>query len=206
MQSAGHPPSRSLVDVEPAAGSRRRTPSYVGAVPDLGLPAGRRRRRVEALERAETLFVARVAKDGGIGPWRRLTEARFLAARLHHTRTGRLARADTAALVVALADGITRDRCWARMESDRDPAWIAFWLHLARRATPPYRAEPLFLLAWSAWRSRDFGLARRAVDAALVEDPDHTAARMLCVLLRTGTDPCGLPALSDQHVTGGGVR
>jgi Domain of unknown function (DUF4192) len=206
MNSVGHLPSRALVAVEPVIGSRRRRHSRVGAVPDLGLPARGRRRRAGALERAETLFVSRVAQDGGVGPWRRLTEARFLAARRYHARTGRLARADTAALVLALADGITRDRCWARMESDRDPAWIAFWLHLARRATPPYRAEPLFLLAWSAWRARDFGLARRAVDAALAEEPDHTAARMLCVLLHTAMDPSGLPALSDQHVTGGGVR
>lgn len=207
MNSVARPFSHSLVDVEPTPGFLRPASSGGSAVvPSLGVPAAGRRRRALALERAETLFVARVAEDGGIAQWRRLTESRFLAARRTHLRNGRLARAETAALVVALADGVTRDRCWARMESYRDPDWTPFWLHLARRATPPYRAEPLFLLAWGAWRSRDFGLARWALEATLVEDSEHTAARMLRVLLDTGTDPGDLPALSDQHVTGVDAR
>lgn len=167
---------------------------------------GSRVRVRRALERAETLFVAQVAQDGGIAPWRRSTEARFLAARRSLTRTGRLSRGDTAALVVALVDGAMRDRCWMQVESGRDPAWIAFWLYLARRALPPYRGELLFLLAWSAWRSEDLGLACRAVDAALGEDPGHVAATMLVTLLRTGVDPSALPVLCDRHGTRGSAR
>lgn len=159
-----------------------------------------------ALERAETLFVARVAEDGGIAPWRRLTEAHFLEARRVLARTGRLSRADTAALVVALVDVVMRDRCWVQVESDRDPVWTVFWLHLVRRALPPYRAEPLFLLAWSAWRSGDAVFARRVVEATLVEEPGHVAAAMLTTLLRTGVDPSALPALSDRYAARGGAR
>jgi uncharacterized protein DUF4192 len=170
---------------------------------DLGVPASRRLRVAQALERAETMFVARVAEDGGIAPWRRSIEAHFLDTRGTFARTGRLSRADTAALVVALLDLVMRDRCWAQVESDRHPEWIGFWLHLVRRALPPYRAEPLFLLAWSAWRSGDAGLAARAVEAALVEEPCHVAATMLTTLLRNGVDPAVLPALSDRY---GGAR
>jgi hypothetical protein len=105
-------------------------------------------------------------------------------------------------LVVALADRVMRDRCWARMESDRDPMWTALWLYLARRALPPYRAEPLFLLAWSAWRSADFDVARRVVDSALAEEPGHVAASMLTTLLQNGVDPTALPTLSDRGGAG----
>jgi uncharacterized protein DUF4192 len=173
---------------------------------DLAVPVSRRFRVARALEQAETLFVARVADDGGIAPWRRLTEAHFLEARRTLARTGRLSRADTAALVVALVDVVIRDRCWVQVESDRDPLWTVFWLHLVRRALPPYRAEPLFLLAWSAWRSGDTGLARCAVEASLVEAPGHVAVGMLATLLRTGVDPSALPALSDRYATRGGAR
>lgn len=158
-----------------------------------------------ALERAETLFVARVAEDGGIAPWRRLTEAHFLEARTVFAKTGRLSQADTAALVVALVDVVMRDRCWVQVESDRDPVWTVFWLRLVRRALPPYRAEPLFLLGWSAWRLGDAVFARRAVEATLVEEPGHVAAAMLTTLLRTGVDPSALPALSDRYVARGGA-
>lgn len=147
--------------------------------------------------------MARVAEDGGIGPWRRLTEERFVHARGRLARSGRLSRVDTAALTVALADVVMRDRCWLQVESDRDPAWTGFWRYLSVRALPPYRAELLFLLAWSAWRSGDRGLARRAADAALVEEPGHVAATMLTTLLRFGVAPTALPALSERPAVRG---
>ncbi len=151
-------------------------------------------------------FVARVAQDGGIAAWRRLTEVRFLETRRRFSRIGRVSRGDTAALAVALIDGVMRDRCWVQVESDRDPAWTAFWLYIVRRALPPYRAEPLFLLAWSAWRSGNSPLARTAVDAALVEEPGHVAAALLTTLLRSGVQPFVLPSLSDRYVPRGGFR
>ena len=147
--------------------------------------------------------MSRVAEDGGIGPWRRSTEQRFLQARRRLAHSGRLARVETAALTVALADVVLRDRCWLQVESDRDPAWPVFWRYLSVRALPPYRAEPLFLLAWSAWRSGERGVACRAVDATLVEEPGHVAATMLTTLLGLGVAPSALPALSERPAARG---
>jgi alkylhydroperoxidase/carboxymuconolactone decarboxylase family protein YurZ len=151
---------------------------------------------------AEVLFVARVVEDGGIERWRLATEARFLSARQTFAQRRRLSRSESAALVVALVDPSMRDRCWMLVESCPDPAWTEFWLHLVRRALPPYRAEPLFLVAWSAWRQRDRRLAAQAVDAALTADPRHTAATMLRTALRAGVDPSRLRSLAD-HATRG---
>jgi hypothetical protein len=196
------------VDAPPLAAARvvRRPRPGKDSTVDLAVPIGGRRRARQALEQAEVLFTTRVAQDGGIGPWRRLTEARFLTARQAFGRGGRLSRSDTAALVVALIDRSMRDRCWVQVESNHDLDWIDFWLYLAHRAFPPYRAEPLFLLAWSAWRLGEPELARSAVDAALVEEPGHHAAAMLKALLRNGVDPGLLPPLSDRCAARGGAR
>jgi hypothetical protein len=173
---------------------------------DLAVPIGGRHRIQRALEQAEVLFTARVAQDGGIDPWRRLTEARFLTARRTFARQQRLSRGDTAALIVALIDESMRDRCWVQVERDRDAGWIRFWFYLVRRALPPYRAEPLFLLAWSAWRLGEPQLAQVAADAALVEEPGHLSAAMLRTLVRDDIDPLLLPSLSDRYAVRRGAR
>lgn len=157
-----------------------------------------------ALERAELQFVARVVRDGGIGPWRQLAAARFRTAREAVTRS-RLSRSETASLIVALADHEVRDGCWVRFEQDRHPGWVSLWRHLAAHALPPYRAEPLFLLAWSAWRSGDPILARTAVDAVRAEDPGHRAAAMLDRMLAAGLDAEDLRSLVDPEVSGQGA-
>jgi hypothetical protein len=192
-------------DVNSLAQLRPRSSDHAVRVRDWAsiVPVGSRVRLSRALEQAETQFVSRVVQDGGIVPWRRRTEERFLHARRCLAGAGRLSRVDTATLTVALADVVMRDRCWLRVESDRDPAWTVLWVYLSARALPPYRAEPLFLLAWSAWRSGDHGLARRAVDAALVEEPGHVAAAMITTLLRVGASPSVLPALSERSAVRG---
>jgi hypothetical protein len=162
----------------------------------LSAPTRGRQRTRKALEQAELRFVVRVVQDGGIGPWRALSGARFTTGLRSFTRQGRLSRGCTADLLVALADRPTRDRCWLHLESDPDPRWPAFWLHLSRRALPPFRAEPLFLLAWSAWRLRDGRLAAAAADAVIAEDRNHRAAVMLRAMLRGGLEPAQLPSLS----------
>jgi hypothetical protein len=101
---------------------------------------------------------------------------------------------------VALADQPTRDRCWHAIEAQSDPGWPTFWLHVSRRALPPYRAEPLFLLAWSAWRRGDVRLARAATGEALTEDPAHRAAAMLLAMMKVGIGPGRLPPLVDRSV------
>jgi hypothetical protein len=104
-----------------------------------------------------------------------------------------------------LADVVLRDRCWLQVESDRDPAWTGLWLYLSGRALPPYRAEPLFLLAWSAWRLGDVGLARAAANAVLTQDPGHRAAAMLLALLWLGVQPGRLPSLAVRSVAPAGA-
>lgn len=150
-----------------------------------------------ALERAERDFVAEVVADGGIGPWRRRVEGRFRSARDALGRSG-VSRAESAALVVALVDRAVRDRCWQQVDADPDRRWPALWRHLARRALPPYRTEPLFLLAWTAWRFGDTATARVALGCARAQDPGHRASAMLGRLLSAGADPRLLPSLADR--------
>jgi hypothetical protein len=158
-----------------------------------------------ALDEAELQLVTRVVADGGIGPWRTAADERFRTALTSFARHGRLSRRVAAGLVVALADQQTRNRCWRVVDSRNDADWPAFWLHLSRRALPPYRAEPLFLLAWSAWRLGDIRLARTAADDVLAEDPGHRAAAMLLALLWLGAHPGCLPSLAVRSVTPDGA-
>jgi Domain of unknown function (DUF4192) len=149
-------------------------------------------------------FVGRVVADGGIGRWRAAADERLRGALRTFARRGRLSRRVAAALVVALADQPTRDRCWQAVESRSDADWPAFWQHLSRRALPPYRAEPLFLLAWGAWRLGDVRLARSAADEALKEDQGHRATAMLLALLWLGVEPDRLPSLTAGSITPAG--
>jgi hypothetical protein len=132
-------------------------------------------------------------------------DRRFRTALTSFARHGRLSCRVAAGLIVALADQPTRDRCWRAVESGNDADWPAFWRHLSRRAFPPYRAEPLFLLAWSAWRLGDVRLARTAADEVLVQDPEHRATAMLLVLLRLGVQPSRLPSLALRSVMPAGA-
>jgi hypothetical protein len=150
-----------------------------------------------ALERAELDFVAAVVADGGIDPWRQRIEGRFRSARDALAGAG-VSRVESAALVVALADYAVRDQCWRQVEVDPDPRWVALWRHLARRALPPYRTEPLFLLAWSAWRCGDVATARLALGCARLQEPGHGPSGLLGQLLWTGVDPRLLPRLTGQ--------
>jgi hypothetical protein len=167
-------------------------------------PTNGRRRTQQALERAELAFVARVVSDGGVGAWRAAVGPRLRVAHAAFSRRGRLARGVAAGLVVALADQPTRDRCWRAVESQPDSTWSAFWLHLSRRALAPYRAEPMFLLAWSAWRLDDVRLARAAAAEALTEEPGHRAAAMLLAMLDSGVRPGRLPSLAGRPVAATG--
>lgn len=142
----------------------------------------------EALHRAEVLWVAQVARDGGIEPWREQALARVRVARVA-AAAGRLARAETAALVVAVLDEQIRDGCCGLVELDPDPGWTGLWRHLAVHAVPPWRAEPHFVLAWAAWLAGDAALARQAVDVVRADEPAHPAARLLDRALATGVPP-----------------
>ncbi|MFL6127864.1 MAG: DUF4192 family protein [Mycobacteriales bacterium] len=194
------------------------TPSGPPHAADLCPGAGRVDRLRRALDRAERDFVADVVADGGIDCWRRRLEGRFRAARdalsgpgipagprAPGTAAGRagpggpgVSWAESAALVVALADRAVRDRVWRQLDADPDRRWLLLWRHLARRALPPYRTEPLFLLAWTAWRLGDPATVRAALGCARVQDPGHRASVLLNRMLTAGTDPRLLPSLGPR--------
>jgi hypothetical protein len=160
----------------------------------LARPAAAPRLRA-GLHRAEQRFVAEVVRDGGIGPWRTRVVSRLCAAR-DAVRVGRLSRAETASLVVALTDRPTRDRCWELIEQDGADEWLPLWRHLVRHALPPYRVEVLFLLGWSSWRRGSDALARTAVEAVLAEDRAHRAGHLLATLLRANVPSAAITPLT----------
>ena len=162
---------------------------------DLAPGAAGVHRLRRALERAEQDFVAEVVADGGIDPWRRRVEGRFRAARDALARSG-VSRVESAALIVALVDRAVRDRCWLQVDADPDRRWLVLWRHLARRALPPYRTEPLFLLAWTAWRRRrhDDRAGRSRLRSR--PGPAHRASVLLGRMLAAGADPRLLPSLA----------
>ena len=164
---------------------------------DLAPGAAGVHRLRRALERAELDFVAAVVADGGIDPWRRRVDGRFRSARDALGRSG-VSRAESAALVVALLDHAVRDRCCRQVDADPDPRWMGLWRHLASRALPPYRTEPLFLLAWTAWRRGDVATARVALGCARVQEPGHQASDLLGRLLWAGADSGRLWAGADS--------
>lgn len=163
----------------------------------LAVPSAAPRLRA-LLHRADQRFVAEVVRDGGIGPWRERLDARLLLAR-EALLAGRLSHAGTASFVVALTDRPTRDRCWARVEAGIETGegsdWLPLWRHLVRHAVPPYRAEVLFLFAWTAWRQGTEASARAAVAALLAEEPAHVAGGMLAVLLHDRVGSSAVPPL-----------
>jgi hypothetical protein len=155
---------------------------------ELAVPNRRKRRVRKLVERAEVLFVRQVVQDGGIASWRRQVQARVRAAR-DACVEGRVASTETAALVVALVDVPVRDACAWLVADEPDRSWVTLWLHLVRHAPPPFRAEPLFLLGWTAWRLGDLPLAAAAVAEARREEPGHRASVLLAQLLAADHPP-----------------
>jgi Domain of unknown function (DUF4192) len=154
-----------------------------------------------ALQDAERRLLARVVTAGGIAPWRAAADQRLRMALDTFARRGRLSGRVAADLIVALVDEPTRDR-WCRLvESRTGSDWGAFWLHLSSRSLRSYRTEPLFLLAWSAWRLGDVRLARAAADDVLAQDPWHRAAAILLALLWLDVEPGRMPSVAGQPAT-----
>ncbi|WP_406298816.1 DUF4192 domain-containing protein [Embleya sp. NBC_00888] len=91
--------------------------------------------------------------------------------------------AEAARLVLGLGDARVRDEAMAwhgEQPGDADdPALLALWTALARRAFAPASAPPLTLAAWAAWTIGDGVLARVAVTGALRADAGYTMARLL---------------------------
>jgi Domain of unknown function (DUF4192) len=159
----------------------------------------------KALEVAERRFVAQVVAERGIGQWRAAAEQRLETALDAFTRRSGLSRRVAADLIVALVDRPTRDRWVQVVESRTDVDWREFWRYLSRRSLRPYRTEPLFLLAWSAWRVRDVRLASAAAEDVLALDPGHRAAALLLASLWLDVEPARQPSLAGRPAISAGA-
>jgi Domain of unknown function (DUF4192) len=148
-----------------------------------------------AIVTAEAEMVAAAASPAGLSRWRRATTELFRAV-LRQARAGvdryppfRIATADVARLLSGLADRVVRDRCWRALECDTSSTAFNVCWDLVRRAPDPYRAPPLFLLGWVAWRRGNPSLADLAAERGLVADAGYEAARLLRVIVDRGVPP-----------------
>ncbi|MGV0742334.1 DUF4192 domain-containing protein [Mycolicibacterium sp. XJ870] len=94
-----------------------------------------------------------------------------------------------AKLAVALTDPRVRDTLYALAVGDGAGPAESLWVAVARALPPPWRAEALALLAFSAYVRGDGPLAGISLDAALRCDPEHRMAGMLDQALQSGMRP-----------------
>lgn len=97
--------------------------------------------------------------------------------------------ATLARLAVALTDPQVRDIGYALAVGERGALAESLWEALARALPPPWRAEALVQLAFSAYIRGDGPLAGVSLDAALRSDPEHRMAGMLDAALQAGMRP-----------------
>lgn len=71
------------------------------------------------------------------------------------------------------------------------------WVALSRLLPPPWRAEALVLLGFSAYVRGDGPLAGVALDAALMAQADHRLGRLLMSALLSGMRPDEIGTLAD---------
>lgn len=105
---------------------------------------------------------------------------------------------------VALQSYGVRDAVWLAVDDGR-LGGIELWVNLARRLPAPYRAAPLFLAGWRAFRDGNGALAGIAADLALQSDPGYSAADLLRAALAHGVDPRTLPTLRTISPPNGGA-
>ena len=101
---------------------------------------------------------------------------------------------DYARFGVALRDHGIRDACWMAQDDGRIEG-RQLWQELAVHLPSPYDAAPLFLFAWSVWRSGNGALAGIAAERALESDPAYSSADLLLAALRQGIDPIKMPKM-----------
>jgi hypothetical protein len=105
---------------------------------------------------------------------------------------------ELAELGCALTDPQVRDALYALAVGERAGDAESLWALLARTLPPPWRAEALALLAFSAYARGDGPLAGVSLDAALRCDPDHRMAGMLDQALQSGMRPERIRELADS--------
>ncbi len=94
-----------------------------------------------------------------------------------------------ARLAAALIDPRVRDTLYALAVGDNAEQAESLWAELSRTLPPPWRAEALVLLAFSAYVRGDGPLAGVSLDAALRCDATHRMAGMLDTALQSGMRP-----------------
>lgn len=99
------------------------------------------------------------------------------------------ADAQLARLAVALTDPQVRDTLYALAVGEFAGQAESLWVELSRALPPPWRAEALVLLAFSAYARGDGPLAGISLDAALRCAPEHRMAGMLDTALQSGMRP-----------------
>lgn len=110
---------------------------------------------------------------------------------------------DNAAWLAVLATSTqVRDAALVRLTRSHDRAAdLALWLDITRRCDRRYVPAPATLAAFTAWQSRDYGLAHLAVDQALHADPTYRMARLVQQALAVGLPPADFTASVDDLPT-----
>lgn len=191
------PRSGRTLLAEPTPFAAAATVAGVAVLPDRGtlaaqldpVPEPEQARLAPLLEQEEHEVVAAVLAAGSQRRERSVKRAIFAAARASdEPRWSGLDDLEVARFGVALSGERVRDAVWFAIDEDRldgQPLWRA----LATRLPPPYRAGPLLLLGWWAWRHGDGALARIAAERALAADPEFTSADLLTAALTYGLNP-----------------
>lgn len=139
----------------------------------------------ELARRADPLGSSRRAVENAIAAATRVADGQLLSD------------SELAELGCALTDVQVRDTLYALAVGEHAGAAESLWAMLARVLPPPWRVEPLVLLAFSAYARGDGPLAGVSLEAALRCDPRHRMAEMLDTALQSGLRPEHIRDLAD---------
>ena len=109
---------------------------------------------------------------------------------------------DLANVAVTLASIPLRDELWVAQDNGEIDG-RALWREVAIRAPQGWRAPAAFLFGWACWRAGDGARAHEAVTWALRDDPDYSAAKLLCATLDQDLRPDRMPRLHLPAVVSG---
>jgi hypothetical protein len=191
------PPAGRPLPTEPSTFAAAATVAGIAVLPDRAaveaqldpVPAAQLAAVAALIEPAEHDAVSAVLAGGSQRHDRAVKRATFAAARASGEARWRApADAEVARFGVALNGLAVRDSVWMAVDDDRLDG-RELWRNLATRLPAPYRAGPLFLLGWRAWRHGDGATARIAAERAIEADPGYSAADMLLAALNCAVDP-----------------
>lgn len=180
---------------------------------DGAVRTGMRKATVRAEERFGALVTRELTAAAAGAADRPLVRAgteAVTAAIDRHAGGERLGDDEVAWLAALLTHLRVRDEALVRIDANDDPAYRqalrGLWTHVLRRAEREYVPAPACLLAYTAWRDGDGGLANVALDRARLADPAYTLTGLLERLLGTGTSPGDLRPLTRDDLRGDDVR